>query len=56
MSKFRKKPVEVEAVRWTGDNTEDVLRFGGAKVAYTELMVAAPIPGPHLEIQTIDPA
>jgi hypothetical protein len=27
--KFRKKPVEVEAVRWTGENTNEVLDFTG---------------------------
>ena len=28
MPKFRKKSVVVEAVRWTGENTEEVLDFG----------------------------
>lgn len=25
--KFRKKPVVIEAIQWTGDNANDVLRF-----------------------------
>lgn len=25
MQKFRKKPIEVEAVQWTGENTSDVI-------------------------------
>jgi hypothetical protein len=27
-NKFRKKPVVIEAVRWTGDNVKEVLDFG----------------------------
>lgn len=30
MPKFKKIPVEVEAVRWTGDNMDDVISFCGA--------------------------
>jgi len=29
--KFRKKPVAVEAVRWTGDNTDEVFDFVGSE-------------------------
>lgn len=28
--KVRKKPVEVEAMRWTGDNLEEIKEFAGA--------------------------
>lgn len=27
--KFQKKPIEVEAIQWTGDNLEDVYQFMG---------------------------
>jgi len=27
MAKFRKKPVVIEAVQWTGDNYEEIKRF-----------------------------
>ena len=27
MRKYRKKPVEIEAVQWTGDNTIEILKF-----------------------------
>lgn len=27
--KFRKKPVVIEAVQWTGDNLEEVIAFSG---------------------------
>jgi hypothetical protein len=34
MKRYRKRPVVVEAVQWTGDNFEEVLRFtGGIGVA-----------------------
>ena len=29
-AKFRKKPVVVEAIRWTGRNTDEVLAFGNS--------------------------
>ena len=29
MARFRKKLVEIEAVRWTGDNLKEVLSFTG---------------------------
>jgi len=29
MSKFRKKPVVIEAVQWTGDNLKEVIAFTG---------------------------
>jgi hypothetical protein len=27
--RFRKRPVEVEAVQWTGDNADEIERFAG---------------------------
>lgn len=29
MGRYRKKPVEIEAIRYTGDNLEEVLSFTG---------------------------
>ena len=29
IQKFRKKPVEIHAVQWTGDNLEEVIGFTG---------------------------
>lgn len=29
MAKFRKKPVDIEAVQWTGDNVKEVMDFMG---------------------------
>lgn len=31
MPRFRKLPVEVDAVQWTGDNLAELLAFAGAK-------------------------
>lgn len=42
--RFRKKPVEVEAVLWTGSNTEDVVPFMGAAV----------LRGRNIEIETLE--
>ena len=37
MPKFRKKPVEIEAVRWTGKNAAEVLDFGNFKFIVTQI-------------------
>lgn len=39
MAKFRKKPVVVEAVRWTGSNLEEIRNFVGSDLIeeYVEL-------------------
>ncbi len=34
MKKYRKKPVEVEAVQWIGDNYYEIERFVGGDVSY----------------------
>ena len=34
--KVRKKPVEVETVRWTGDNLDEVKEFAGEDVGIDE--------------------
>lgn len=33
--KYRKKPVEIEAVRWTGKNREGIANFCGNKAIFT---------------------
>ena len=30
VQRFRKKPVVIEAIRWTGDNEEELVAFAGA--------------------------
>lgn len=29
MPKYRKKPVEIEAIQWTGDNLDEIKKFMG---------------------------
>lgn len=40
MAKYRKKPVVIEAVQWTGKNYDEVMNFmgnnGGNKIAYED--------------------
>ena len=36
MAKFRKKPVVIEAVQWTGENPEEISRFCGEFVSWDE--------------------
>ena len=35
MPKFRKKPVVVDAVQWTGDNLDELFKLGDFKLNYT---------------------
>jgi hypothetical protein len=34
--KYRKKPVEIEAIEWTGKNYDDIQTFTNGKVSYYE--------------------
>ena len=34
--KYRKKPVTVEAVKWTGDNLQEVIKFTGLHPKFNE--------------------
>lgn len=36
MSKYRKKPVVIEAIKWNGNNYEDIQKFSDNKVRYYE--------------------
>lgn len=43
MAKYRKKPVVVEAIRWTGDNTSEVASFmSGKSVKYGDGVLVIP--------------
>lgn len=44
MSKFRKKPVVVEAVRWNGSNITDIQGFAGPDISWSPIAEAAFIP------------
>ena len=30
--KYRKKPVVIEAIEWTGDNLSELIAFGGSRI------------------------
>jgi len=47
MSKYRKKPVEVEAVRYTGDNLDEVKQFMGAQAKAEQGLLPGPGRGMH---------
>lgn len=32
MKKYRKKPIEIEAVQWTGYNAEEIIAYGGGEI------------------------
>lgn len=51
MPKFRKKPVVVEAVRWTGDNLHEVLDFISTRAAR---WVQSSHQGPLIIIRTLE--
>ena len=46
MPKFRKKPVVIEAIQWTGDNKEEIKEFLGES--------RRKIPGNGLQIYTLE--
>lgn len=47
-ARFRKRPLEVEAVQFTDDNVAEVLEFGGENVWYTTL------PEPLIGVHTLE--
>lgn len=61
MSKYRKKPIEVEAVQWTGKNVDEINKFIGlcidARFFWTHDLVYRPNEyekGLKLNIQTLE--
>lgn len=37
MPKFRKKPVEIEAIKWTGDNFGELIQFAKTDIWFDDL-------------------
>ena len=35
--KYRKKPVEIEAIQWTGDNYDEICKFVGKPLAFSAM-------------------
>ncbi|HEL1563485.1 TPA: hypothetical protein TX924_000963 [Streptococcus suis] len=42
MPKFRKKPVEIEAIRFTGSNYEEIREFIGKNTLCSDLSIVIP--------------
>ena len=36
--KYKKKPVVIEAIQWTGDNKEEIIQFCGDKARWEILL------------------
>lgn len=60
MIKYRKKPVVIEAVQWTGDNLDDVLQFCEGNASYEAmskggcaLVISTLEDGPNREAQHV---
>ena len=45
VKRYKKKPVFVEAVQWTGDNCSEVIEFANHAVAITETILLVPTLG-----------
>ena len=50
--RVRKRPVEVDAMPWTGHNTNEVLRFVGKDGYYTTLLNGVSVE--YIAIQTLE--
>ena len=47
--KFRKRPVEIEAVQWDGDNTQEIMKWAGGSI----VTIQASTPD-NLTIETVE--
>ncbi len=52
MAKYRKRPVVVEAVQWTGENNSDVMEFTGTHIEESkeEVLTFVPLAYPNPEL------
>ena len=50
VKKYRKKPVVVEAVQWTGDNTYEIMKWVGDKVYFRDALYIKTLEGDHRAI------
>ena len=57
MPRFRKKPIEIEAILWTGDNLSEVIDFSGLNVSaahWTKEELEATVKNKGLKIFTLE--
>jgi hypothetical protein len=47
-ARYRKKPVEIEAIRWRGDNVDDVMVFAFADTRWQEGLDSPNVGGPGI--------
>ena len=52
--KYRKKPVEIEAVKWNGENVEEVLGFTEQAEVVSEIRLVETAGTSTLEIDTLE--
>lgn len=54
IKKYYKKPVILEAIQWTGDNTDEVLKFGQGKIKYQIVEHQGKVLSENLYIETLE--
>lgn len=54
MAKYRKKPVEIEAVEWTGDNIDEIDGFSGQKWNVDHPFITIPTPEGNMNARVGD--
>ena len=47
VKKYKKKPVVVEAIQWTGDNTAEIMRWAGDKAYFRDTLCIRTLEGDH---------
>lgn len=47
VKKYKKKPVVVEAIQWTGDNTAEIMRWVGDKAYFRDTLCIRTLEGDH---------
>lgn len=56
--KYRKKPVIIEAIKWTGINLQEIKEFVGDSLEYeiydTAWLAHAGVPQVHMKIKTLE--
>lgn len=47
VKKYRKKPVDIEAIKWNGENTIEVLKWVGNNAYYKDTLYIKTLEGNH---------
>lgn len=48
VKKYRKKPVVVEAIQWTGDNTSEIMKWVGDRAYFRDTLYIKTLEGDHI--------